>query len=110
MNAVVPVAVILLTGFTWALALYRHHRLFRSFIAKYPTIAQRDIPFALTSSTAHPEKLFYFFRRRSREFLKRDPQLWRLTKQFLICYAFAVLVPLFTCGFLFTYALLESRD
>ena len=48
----------------WIACFIQSHRLFYKFRAKYPDIAQREIPHAF-ETRENPEKLLYFLRRKS---------------------------------------------
>jgi len=64
-------------GFVWFI---QGHRLFYIFRSKYPEIARKEIPYAF-SQGRHPEKFFYFFRRKSYDLLKSDPSIWKVRQQ-----------------------------
>jgi hypothetical protein len=76
----------------WFACFIQSHRLFYKFRAKYPDIAQREIPRAF-ETYEHPEKLIYFLRRRSQDVLRDDPELWGLMLQVRILAILSVLVP-----------------
>ena len=82
----------------WFACFIQSHRLFYKFRAKYPEIAQRDIPRAF-ETYEHPEKLLYFLRHKSREVLRNDPELWGLRQQVKFLTILSVLVP--PVGFVF---------
>ena len=76
----------------WFACFIQSHRLFYKFRAKYPDIAQREIPRAF-ETCEHPEKLLYFLRGKSREVLRNDPELWGLRQQVKVLTILSVLVP-----------------
>ena len=82
----------------WFACFIQSHRLFYKFRAKYPEIAQREIPRAF-ETYEHPEKLLYFLRGKSREVLRNDPELWGLVQQVRVLVILSVLVP--PAGFFF---------
>jgi hypothetical protein len=107
MSAVFPVALLFMTGIVWCATTYQHYRLFRAFTSKYPLLAQKEIPFAF-STTAHPEKIFYFFRRRALEFLSTDKEIWKLRQRFLLFSMVSFCVPVGGCGAIVIYGLIHS--
>ncbi|HUJ10075.1 MAG TPA: hypothetical protein VL171_08620 [Verrucomicrobiae bacterium] len=78
--------------FVWFACLIQSHRLFYKFRAKYPEIAQREIPRAF-ETYEHPEKLIYFLRPKSREVLRNDPELWWLRQQVKFLTILSVIMP-----------------
>jgi len=76
----------------WLACFVQSHRLFYKFRAKHPEIAKRDIPHAF-ETCEHPEKLFYFLRRKSREVLRRDRELWGLRQQVKVLAILSVIMP-----------------
>jgi hypothetical protein len=76
----------------WFACFIQSHRLFYKFRAKYPEIAQREIPRAF-ETYEHPEKLLYFLRHKSREVLRNDPELWGLRQQVKFLTILSVLIP-----------------
>ena len=90
LNQVYP--LLALTFVVWLACFIQSHRLFYKFRAKYPEIAQRDIPYAF-QTRENPEKLFYFFRRKSTEMLRDDPELWGLRQQVKYLIILSVIVP-----------------
>jgi len=57
-------------------------RLLRMFRERYPQIAQREIPYAF-DNWRHPEKAMFFFRRRARDILQADADIWRERQRFV---------------------------
>ena len=60
----------------------QNSRLLRLFRERYPQVAQREIPFVF-DNWRHPEKAFYFFRKRAVATLRADPELWRERQRFV---------------------------
>lgn len=60
----------------------QNRRLLRLFRERYPQVAQKEIPFVF-DNWRHPEKAIYFFRKRTVETLRADPQLWRERQRFV---------------------------
>ena len=75
MDALTYIAVsgLVLIGLIWASCWIQAHRLLWKFEERFPEAAEKAFP-----PYAHPEKCFYFFRRRSRDLLESDPEIWRL--------------------------------
>lgn len=90
MSEVYPLLALILA--VWLACFIQSHRLFYKFRAKYPQIAQRDIPHAF-QTCEHPEKLLYFFRRKSWEVLRSNPELWGLRQQVLFLTILSLLIP-----------------
>jgi hypothetical protein len=80
MSEAYPLTLFILTGVIWCLTSIQAHRLFYRFRTRHPDIARQEIPFAF-EFTAHPEKLFYFFKSKSKDILKADPPIWALRQQ-----------------------------
>jgi hypothetical protein len=97
MSEVYPLLALILG--VWLACFIQSHRLFYKFRAKYPDIAQRDIPYAF-QTRENPEKLLYFLRRKSREVLRGDPELWGLRQQVKFLTVLSVIVP--PVGFAFS--------
>ena len=90
LSQVYPLLTVILV--VWLACFIQSHRLFYKFRAKYPDIAQRDIPHAF-ETRENPEKLFYFFRRKSVEVLRGDPELWGLRQQVKFLTILSIIVP-----------------
>jgi hypothetical protein len=97
MSEVYPLLALILG--VWLACFIQSHRLFYKFRAKYPDIAQRAIPYAF-QTRENPEKLLYFLRRKSREVLRGDPELWGLRQQVKFLTVLSVIVP--PVGFAFS--------
>ena len=89
----------------WLACFVQGHRLFYKFRAKYPDLAKRDIPHAF-EACEHPEKVFYFLRRKSRQVLRRDRELWGLTQQVNALAVLSVIMPPVGFAFLVRAAVL----
>jgi hypothetical protein len=76
----------------WLACFIQSHRLFYKFRAKYPDIAQRDIPHAF-ETRENPEKLLYFLSRKSLELLRSDPELWGLRRQVKMLTILSIVIP-----------------
>jgi hypothetical protein len=105
-NGTIPFALFLLVNVVWALTVYQSHRLGKLFIAKYPEVASREIPYAF-SHVAHPEKAIFFWRRRAAQLLRSDRELWKERQRFLYLSAASLLVPSIGFGGFFVYAFLH---
>ena len=105
-NGTIPFALFLLVVGIWALTIYQSHRLYRMFIVKYPEVASREIPYAF-SHLAHPGKVIYFWRRKARDLLNGDKELWKERQRFVYLSVASVLVPPIGFGALFLYAALH---
>jgi hypothetical protein len=89
--------IFLLVCTVWLACVVQSHRLFYRFREKYPEVAKAEIPHAFEMN-AHPEKFFYFFRRKSVELLRNDTTLWPLRQQVKILTILSGVIPLI--GFL----------
>jgi hypothetical protein len=92
MSVAYPVTLMVVIDAVWLALFIQSHRLLYKFRAKFPEIARRDIPHAFEPSQ-HPEKFFYFFRRKSLETLQSDTELWGLRQQVKLLGILALLVP-----------------
>lgn len=94
------------TMFTsWVLS----HKLYYTFLARHPDVAHKEIPFA-GQRVAHPEKLYFFFRREALPVLRSDPEVWRLRQQLkaALC-ALASMFALFVLGWLVVVGTLFAK-
>ena len=91
MSAIYPLIFLLATAFVWLLTAWQNSRLVHLFWQRCPQIAQRELPGTLDP---HPEKTFFFFRRRAVEVLRGDEVLWRQRQRLLFLFALSVLVPM----------------
>lgn len=105
-NGIIPLLWFACTGFLWAVTIYYSHRLGRNFIKKYPDVASREIPYAF-QHIAHPEKAFYFLRRKARDFLRNDRELFKQRQRFVWLSVLSVIAPFAGFGALFAYAMLH---
>jgi len=69
------------------------HRLFRRFCARFPSVAQQEIPHAFDRCIAHPEKALFFLRRRAADVVRDDPLLSLQRRRFLALLFFSALIP-----------------
>ena len=86
------------TGLVWFLTGWQNVRLFRAFRDRYPQVANQEIPFAFDDQMSHPEKAFFFYRKRAADLLRNEPSLWRLRRQFIRLSVLSIVVPV--VGFL----------
>lgn len=101
-----PIALFSLTGIIWLGCAIQNSRLLRSFEARFPEQAKKDIPYSF-SNMRHPEKLFYFFRKKSLPLLKSDSRIWSLRQQFKYLLILSFTVPILGFSILATYALAQ---
>lgn len=106
-NGTLPLIWCGLVALTWALTIYQSHRLGRKFVAKYPAIAAKEIPFAF-SHFGHPEKAMFFWRRRAVELLRMDRELWKERRWFVGLSVASVAVFLIGFAMMLTYAVLHQ--
>jgi hypothetical protein len=93
MNEIVSFGLFIIVGILWAITFIQSVKLREYFKRKYPQKAQREIPYAF-SNTAHPEKIFYFFRKRSYSFFKEDAVLWKLRQKVKFLLLCSILIPI----------------
>lgn len=98
MRGIYPFILFCTTGALWFVTSLYAHRLLHRFCARFPTVAQREIPYAFDQWIVHPEKAIFFFRRRAAEVVHDDPSLWRQRRRFILLSVLSVLVPIL--GFL----------
>lgn len=94
MSGIYPFALFCVTGLIWFVTWLCAHRLLHAFCDRFPSVAQREIPYAFDRGVAHPEKGIFFFRRRAAEVLRGDPLLWRQWQRFILLSALSVLIPM----------------
>jgi hypothetical protein len=82
MNGFYPFALFCTTGAVYLLTWVYAHRLLHRFCARFPDVAQQEIPYAF-ERWAHPEKAMFFFRRRAAEVVAQDPSIRRLRQRFI---------------------------
>lgn len=93
-TVIYPITLLILTGLVWVSLWVQSHRLLFKFRKKYPDIAKKDIPHAFDDAIRHPEKFLYFIRSKNRDVLSQDLEIASLTRQVLILFRLAILVPL----------------
>jgi hypothetical protein len=106
-SGILPLVFFVGTGLLWTTLVYQSTRVFHRFRAKYPEVAAKEIPYAF-SWASHPEKAFYFFRKKARELLKQDPDLWRERQIFVFLTIASIVIPIAAFIPLFIYAVLHS--
>lgn len=106
MSAIYPLILFFTTGFVWVLMAWQNSRLVHLFWQRLPHVAQREFPGTLDR---HPEKTFFFFRRRAAEVLRGDEVLWRERRRFIILSVLSVLIPVLGFLPLFIYAVIMSQ-
>jgi hypothetical protein len=82
MNALWPILLMVVWAALILATNIQGSRLLRLFRERYPQIAQREIPF-MFDNWRHPEKAIFFFRRRARDILRPDPEVWRERQRFV---------------------------
>jgi hypothetical protein len=94
------------TGLLWAFTVVYGSRIFHEFRRRYPDVAAREIPYAF-DIMAHPEKALFFFRRKSVEVLRPDPEMWPMRQRFVLLSVLSLSLP--PLGFfpLFFFAVLR---
>ena len=97
------------TAALWFITWLYAHRLLHSFCARFPVVAQREIPYAFDRWFAHPEKAIFFFRRRAAEILRNDPSLWRQRRTFIFLSVLSVLIPVLGVLTIGTVAFMETH-
>ena len=107
MSAIYPLILFFATGFVWVLLAWQNARLVHLFWQRLPHIAYQELPVTLDR---HPEKMFFFFRRRAVEVLRGDELLWRERQRFLFLFALSVLVPVLGFVSIGIFAYIESHQ
>jgi hypothetical protein len=108
MSAVYPFTLFVVVQLVWLATALQGAKLFNAFVEKYPREAEREIPFA-GSRMRHPEKLFYFFRKKSLPLLKADAPLWRQRQRLKLLVLLSLVVPILGFAALAITALAASR-
>jgi hypothetical protein len=98
MCGIYPFTLFCATAAIWFATWLYAHRLFHRFCARFPAVAQQEIPYAFDRWFAHPEKAIFFFRRRAAEVVRDDPLLSLQRRRFILLSLFSVLIPVL--GFL----------
>ena len=83
MSSVWPLSVMCVWAILCIATAIQGGRLIKIFRERYPQIAQREIPFVFDNWN-HPEKIFFFFRKRAVDILRPDPSLWRERQRFVV--------------------------
>ena len=76
----------------------QNSRLWRMFRARYPQIAEREIPFPFEQWRS-AEKMIFFFRKRAVDVLRIDARLWR-ERQIFVSLVVVTVCFWFACGLL----------
>jgi hypothetical protein len=108
MSGVYPVILSCITAAVWFVTSWHAHRLLHAFCDRFPSVAQREIPYAFDRWSAHPEKAIFFFRRRAAEVLRGDPSLWRQRQRLILFTVLSLLIPVLGFLSLGVVALVES--
>ena len=103
MTEIYPFTLFILIGMLWCAAWIQSHRLFYKFRVRHPDHAS-EIPFAF-STRSHPEKIFYFYRKKNIAVLKSDPVIWALRKQVKVLGILSLAVPFTGFGIIICIAL-----
>jgi hypothetical protein len=98
MSGIYPFTLFCTTAVVWFVTWLYAHRLLHRFCARFPTVAQQEIPYAFDRGFAHPEKAIFFFRRRAAEVVRDDPSLWQQRRRFILLTVLSMLIP--ALGFL----------
>ncbi len=61
----------------WIVVFIQSHKMFYLFRKNYPEIAKKEISFAF-EPFAHPDKIFFFFKKKNQAIIKNDIELWKL--------------------------------
>jgi len=83
MDSVLPVLGFGIWSFLCVATVVQNNRLLKIFREKYPQIAQQEIPHIFDDNWSHPEKIFFFFRKRAVALLRSDNILWRERQRLL---------------------------
>lgn len=108
-SGIIPFTVFCATGVLWFATWLYAHRLLHSFCRRFPSEAQREIPYAFDRWVAHPEKALFFFRRSAAEIVRADLALWRQRRRFVILSVCSVIFPVACFLPMFVYAIAMSR-
>jgi len=110
MSGIIPLILFCTTAALWFIIWLYAHRLLHRFCARFPAVAQREIPYAFDRWFAHPEKAIFFFRQRAAEVLRDDPSLWRQRRSFILLSVLSVLIPVFGFLAIGVVALMETPE
>jgi len=108
MSGVYPIVFFVAVVLVWFATVIQGAKLLKAFVTKYPQESQREIPYA-SSRMRHPEKVFFFFRRKSLPLLKGDPMLWKLRQQLKLLLLLSAVLPVLLFAFLVLSAFAERR-
>jgi len=109
MSGIYPFTLFCATGALWFVTWLYAHRLLYRFCARFPEVAQKEIPYAFNRWLAHPEKAIFFFRHRAAEVIRADPALSRERKRFIALSLLSLVFPLLWFLPLFIYAVVMSH-
>jgi hypothetical protein len=79
MSEIIAFSGFILVASTFLSIWFASHLMYWKFLSKHPDEALDLIPYS-EALLSRPEKLFFFFRKRNREMLKKDDEVWRLRK------------------------------
>jgi uncharacterized membrane protein (DUF485 family) len=105
-NGTIPLAWFVGVALLWVATVVYGHRLRRHFVAKYPEVASKDIPYAF-SHVAHPEKALFFLRRKARDVLRNDRELFKQRQRFVWLSVLSLIAPFAGFAAVFVYAMLH---
>ena len=91
-SGIIVLIIFTATGICLFAGVLINHILLLKFKTKYPEIAIKEIPF-IDELKRDPEKFLYFFRKRSKDFLKEDNELWKLRQSMFFLLISALLLP-----------------
>ena len=109
MSGTYPFLLFCSTAGLWFTTAWYSHRLLHAFCRRFPAEAQREIPYAFDSWTAHPEKAIFFFRHRAAEILRADVSLWRQRQRFILLSVLSIVVPPLGFTSISVFALIEMH-
>jgi hypothetical protein len=109
MSAIYPFILLFATWTLWGITVWYSHRLLHAFCDRFPSVAQREIPYAFDRGFAHPEKAIFFFRRRAAEVTGADPTLSRQRRRFIGLAVASVVFPVLWFAPLFIFAVIMSH-
>ena len=109
MSATYPLILFCTTVALQLFTVWYGHRLLHAFCDRFPTVAQREIPYAFDRWFAHPEKGIFFFRRRAAEVVRADPTLSRLRRRFIVLSVLSVAFPVSGFLALFIFAVIMAQ-
>jgi hypothetical protein len=107
MSVWIPAALFVATCLLWGTTVIQNVILLRAFVAKYPDVAAKEIPEAF-SHAGHPEKAVYFFRRKAKDFLRSDRELWKQRQRFVYLCVASLSLPFLGFGLMMIYAIVHA--